>query len=108
MKFLVIVTPRQIPMPPNVIAQLLSAQKEWLNERLDDATADAIYGFIGGGGCGIVNADSHEQMHALIVGSPAFPIVDYEVKAIADVNQTIDAGVAALRRAANMMPGPPG
>jgi muconolactone delta-isomerase len=108
MKFLVMVTPRQVPMPPNVIAELLSAQKDWLNERVDDGTFEAVYGFVGGGGCGIANVESHEQMHELLVSSPAFPIGDYEVKPIGDVNQIIEAGVAALRQAASMMPGPPG
>ena len=107
MKFLVIVTPRQVPLPPNLIADLLSAQKDWLKQRLADGTVESLYGFIGGGGVGIVNVDSHEQMHELLVGSPAFPVSDFEVTAIGDFEATIDAGIAALRQAASMMPGPP-
>jgi hypothetical protein len=108
MKFLVTVTPRRdAPIPPGVVADILSAQQEWLNQKAADGTVECDYGFVGGGGCGIVNADSHEEMHALIVGSPAFGIGDYEIRALADRNETIEAGVAALRQAASMMPAPP-
>jgi muconolactone delta-isomerase len=108
MKFLVIVTPRPVPLPPNVIADLLTAQKDWLKQRIADGTVETLYGFVGGGGIGIANVDSHEQMNELLVSSPAFPITDFEVKPIGDFETTLDAGVAALRQAASMMPGPPG
>jgi muconolactone delta-isomerase len=104
MKFLVTVTPRQVPMPPGMIADLLTAQRDWLNEKVNDGTLDCAYGFVGGGGCGIANADSHEEMHALIVGSPGFVLSDSEVRPLGDLNETIGAGVEALRRAASMMP----
>jgi muconolactone delta-isomerase len=104
MKFLVIVTPRQVaPMPPGAIAEVLSAQRDWLNAKLDDGTVDCAYGFVGGGGMGIVNADSVEEVHALIVGSPGFPIGDNEIRPLGDLNETMGAGIAALRRVASMM-----
>jgi muconolactone delta-isomerase len=107
MKFLVTVTPRQVaPMPPGAIAEALSAQRDWLRQKLEDGTLDCAYGLIGGGGVGIVNADSVEEMHALLVGSPAFPVGEYEVRPLGDFSETIDAGIAALRRAASMLPGP--
>jgi muconolactone delta-isomerase len=108
MKFLVIVTPRQVPLPPGVIADLLEAQKAWLNEQIANGTLESVHGIVGGAGVGIANVDSHEQMHALLVSSPAFPLADYDVRAIGDFAANIDAGVASLRRAASMMPGPPG
>jgi len=108
MKFLVMVTPREVPMPPGVLADLLSAQKDWLKQQVADGTVESLYGFVGGGGMGIVDVDSHEQMHELLVSSPAFPISDFEITAIGDFEATIDAGIAALRQAASMMPGPPG
>jgi muconolactone delta-isomerase len=108
MKFLVIVTPKDVPMPPGMVADLLAAQKDWLDQRMADGTAEAVHGFIGGGGMGILNVDSHEQAHALLVESPGFPIADYEVTPLADFGPTIDVAVGTLRRAASMMPGPPG
>jgi muconolactone delta-isomerase len=103
MKFLVITTPRQVPMPPAMIADLLTAQREYLTQKVEDGTIDCIYGFVGGGGTGIANAESHEDMHRLLVESPAFPVVDYEVRALADFDATLEAGIGALRRAASMM-----
>jgi muconolactone delta-isomerase len=105
MKFLVTVTPRQVPMPPGMIADLLEAQGKWLQERVDDGTVESLHGFVGGGGFGVANAESHEEMHALLVGSPGFPIADFEVRAIGDSSEMLKAGVAALRQAASMMPG---
>jgi muconolactone delta-isomerase len=107
MKFLVTVTPRQVaPMPPGAIAEVLSAQRDWLTQKLEDGTLDCAYGFIGGGGVGIVNADSIEEMHALLVQSPGFPIGDNEVRPLGELNETMEAGIAAVRRVASMMPGP--
>ena len=107
MKFLVIVTPRQVPLPPGMIADILAAQKEWLKARVADGTVEALYGFVGGGGMGIATVESHEAMNELLVSSPAFPISDYEVTAIGDFETMIDAAIAAARQAASMMPGPP-
>ena len=103
-KFLVSVTPKQFaPIPPNVIAEILSAQRDWLNQKLEDGTLDCAYGLVGGGGVGIANADSAEDMHSLIVGSPGFAIGDYEIRPLGDVNATLGAGIEALQRAASMM-----
>jgi hypothetical protein len=104
MKFLVTVTPRQFtPMPPGAIAEMLSAQRDWLMEKLDDGTIDCAYGFIGGGGMGILNADSFEEANTIIVSSPGYPIGDNEIRPLGDFSTTIDAGVASLRRVASMM-----
>jgi hypothetical protein len=45
-------------------------------------------------------------MHALLVQSPGFPIGDNEVRPLGDFNETVEAGIVALRRVASMMPGP--
>ena len=95
-------------MPPGMVADLLAAQKDWLEARLADGTAESVHNFIGGGGVGILNVDSHEQAHALLVESPGYPIGDYEVTPLADFGPSIDVAVGALRRAASMMPSPPG
>ena len=65
-----------------------------MNHNFENGTLDCAYGFIGGGGVGIANADSAEELHALIVGSPGFAIGDYEVRPLGDVSATIEAGVA--------------
>jgi hypothetical protein len=108
MKFLVIVTPRQTPLPPDAIADRLSAQKDWVKQRQADGTIESIYGFVGGGGIGIANVDSPEHMHELMVNSPAFFLSDFEARPIGEFATTIDAAIAALRQAAARMAGPPG
>jgi muconolactone delta-isomerase len=105
MKFLVTVTPRQVPLPPGVIADTLEAQGKWLQDRAADGTVECVYGIVGGGGFGVANADSHEQMHQMLVDSPGYALVDYDVQAIGDQAAMLAAGVAALRRTAAMMPG---
>ena len=93
MKFLVTVTPRQVaPMPPGAIADVLSAQRDWLKQKLEDGTLDCAYGFIGGGGVGIANADSIEEMHALLVQSPGFPIGDNKADSSGRRNTSSERG----------------
>ncbi|HWW66838.1 MAG TPA: hypothetical protein VNY83_02535 [Solirubrobacterales bacterium] len=105
MKFLITVTPKEVTLlPPNVAAEILSAQRDWLKQKVDDGTLDYAYGFVTGGGCGIANAGSAEEINALILDAPAFAIGNYEVRPLGDVGQTLDAAVRSLERAASMMP----
>jgi len=63
MKFLVMTTRRQAPIPPEAIARILLAQREWFEEHLSEGTFDCVYGYPqGGGGVAIVNADTTEVL----------------------------------------------
>jgi muconolactone delta-isomerase len=104
MKFLVIVTPRPNPMiPPQVAARLLSAQREWMGQRLDDGTFECAYAFPTGGGCSVVNVDSHEALNALLLDSPSFPMAEIETRALADFNVVLGNASAMFENAASMM-----
>jgi hypothetical protein len=83
-----------------------SARAPWRPPCAPDVAVERAYGFIGGGGVGIANAASIEEMHALLVQSPGFPIGDNEVRPLGELNETMEAGIVALRRVASMMPGP--
>ncbi|HXH97363.1 MAG TPA: muconolactone Delta-isomerase family protein [Gaiellaceae bacterium] len=100
MKFLITMRRRDgVPMPPEVIAGMLLAQRDWLQERLDDGTLDCAYTFAqGGGGCGIVNAESGEELARIVASSPLFGMSDIDVQPLADIS-TIEGSAAALRRA---------
>jgi len=100
MKFLVMTTRRQnAPIPPDKIAQLLNAQREWFEEHVSDGTFDCAYGYPqGGGGVGIVNADTTEELNDLITGSPLFPIADFEIRPLTDVSVALENGAKALER----------
>jgi hypothetical protein len=73
MKFLITVTPRRdTAIPPQAVAAMLSAQRDWMHERINDRTIEFAYGFTTGGGCGVVNVDSHEALSELLMKS-GFP-----------------------------------
>ena len=100
MKFLIMTTRRQVPIPPETIARILNAQRELFEENLSDGTFDCVYGYPqGGGGVGIVNADTTEEPNELLTGSPLFPIADFEVRALTDVTVALENGAKALERA---------
>ncbi len=100
MKFLITMRRRNgVMLPPEVVAGMLLAQRDWLQERLDDGTFDSAYTYAqGGGGCGIVNAGSGEELAQIAASSPLFGISDVEVLPLADIS-TIETSAAALRRA---------
>jgi muconolactone delta-isomerase len=103
MKFLVMTTRRQnVPIPPEAIARLLRAQQEWFEEHLADGTIDCAYGYPqGGGGVGIANADTTEELNELISEWPLFPIADVEVRPLTDVAVTLKNGAEAAERIAH-------
>ena len=100
MKFLVTVTRKDTPHPPEIRAELLAAQARWLKERVADGTLDCVYGFVEGGGVAIANAGSPEELNRVLLDQPVLPISDVHVRPLADVQVTLEAGVEALRRGA--------
>jgi hypothetical protein len=108
MKFLVIATPRRdAPVPPQVLAEILKAQRGWLEARAAEGTFECNYAFPTGGGMAVVTVDSHEALNELIYDAPAFAVTDLEVKAINDAGASLGNAIRALERAATMMAGQP-
>jgi muconolactone delta-isomerase len=80
---------------------LLQAAKEWNLARLADGTFESVYGFAAGrGGVAIVNVESHAQLMKLLLSSPMFHYVDYEVQPLCDVGEYWDIHRGALPRSA--------
>jgi hypothetical protein len=105
MKFLVLTTPRPSPtIPPKAAAAALSATREWLGQRRTDGTFECAYGLVTGGGCAIVEVESHEALNKLMLDAPASMISDYEVWALGDADVQLGNAISALERAASMMP----
>ncbi len=104
MKYLVTVKRRDnIPAPPEAIAGMLAAQREWIREKVADGTFDIAYGFPqGGGGISIVNADSGEELSEILIGAPVFAIADLTVQPLAEIDVTLGNAVQALQRAASV------
>jgi hypothetical protein len=57
----------------------------------------------GGGGCGIINASSGEELQALLVGSPLGPFSAFDLRPLAEFNSGIDLLIEQLTAAAAAM-----
>jgi muconolactone delta-isomerase len=101
-KFLVTVTPKDTQLPPPAIAQILARQRDWINEKRSAGTGETAYAFPGGGGFNIVNAESAEALHAMLLNAPAFPIATFTVQPLADISTALSSSVETLERAAQM------
>lgn len=66
MKFLLIRKPRVGAQPPT--APTIRAQKEYVLGLVKKGVVDCAYAFVGGGGCSIVNAESHEKLNEMLLG----------------------------------------
>ena len=101
MKYLVTMRRRDgVPVPPEAIAGMLLAQRDWLQEKVADGTLDVAYTFAQtGGGIGIANAETGEELAAIIASSPVFAVANIEAQPLADVT-TLEVASEALRRTA--------
>jgi hypothetical protein len=86
MKFLVTVRPG--PMPPPV--ELVRQAQDWIRERLDDGTFEAVYAFPHGGGMSIGENESPEQLMEQLMAYPLSPYVDYEVLPLVELDAAFD------------------
>jgi len=103
MKYLVTTRRRDgVAVPPDAIAGLLLAQRDWLQEKIDDGAIDAAYIFAqGGGGIGIANADSGEELNEIITSAPLFAFSQIDVQPLADF-AALENSANAMRRAATV------
>lgn len=100
MKYLVTLRRREVPVPPETLAGMLLAQRDWLQEHLADGTFDVAYTFAqAGGGIAIVNADSGEELNQLLTSAPLFGTANIELQPLADV-ATLENAARGLRAAA--------
>ena len=103
MKFLVTVRRRDgVPAPREAVAGMLHAQRDWMQEKLDEGTFDTAYTFAqGGGGIGIVNAETGDELNEIITSSPLFGISEVEVQPLAGIG-AIDNAANAISRGARV------
>ena len=99
MKFLVSVRPG--PMPPPV--DLVRSAKDWIQARLDDGTFECVYAYPEGGGCSIGEYDSHEQLMELLMEYPISPFVEYDVKALVELDAAFDRFIPFIERMSEQM-----
>ena len=103
MKFLITTSPKG-NLPPQMGESLFQAGKQWLAEKKNDGTIDVTHGFPEGGGVSIVNANSHGDLMNSIRDFPLFPFVDWDIRPLVDINESLDSAVAMFRKMAAQMP----
>ena len=90
MKYLITARQRR-SVPPEQAVSLFQAAREWLSAQLADGRLDCNYVFADtSGGCGILNADSHEEAFDTLLAHPLNPFFDWEIKALCDWGHGID------------------
>ena len=101
MKYLVTMRRRDgVPVPPDAIAGMLLAQRDWLQQKIEEDVVDAAYVFAqGGGGVSIVNAASGEELSQILTSSPVFGITNIELQPLADIS-ALENTAQALRAVA--------
>jgi muconolactone delta-isomerase len=105
MKFLVTFRRRDgVPIPPDAIAGMLLAQRDWLHDRLAEGSFDCAYTFAqSGGGIGIVEASSEEELTDLLTDAPLFGVAHIELQPLASI-ETLAKAARALRSTAAASP----
>ena len=102
MKFLVHVKSRiGGALKPQNPLDLMQVAKEWNRARLADGSFECVYGLAAArGGVAIVNAASHAQLMKLLLSSPMFHYVEYEVQPLCAFDEYWDIHREALLRTA--------
>jgi muconolactone delta-isomerase len=101
MKYLLTMRRRDgVQVPPEALAGMLIAQRDWLQENAGNGTFDAVYTFAqGGGGIAIANVESAEELTELLTSSPLFGVSNIEVQPLAEI-AALELMSQALRRVA--------
>jgi hypothetical protein len=83
------------------MAEVLKAFKKWMAKQLKAGVVDCAFGFAaGGGGCGIVNASTGEELQELMLGSPLGPFSTFDLRPLADFNAGMNLAIKQLSAAA--------
>lgn len=98
MKYLVTVT--RGPLPPDQAVALLQAGKEWINAAVKAKRLDSFYGFPEGGGVGVVNADSNDELMKQLRENPLFPFTQTAIRPLVDINLSLDSAIQMFQRRA--------
>jgi hypothetical protein len=101
MKFLVTTKPG--PMPPPV--ELVRQAQDWIQERLDDGTFQAVYAFPQGGGMSIGENESHEELMEELMAYPLSPFVEYDVQPLVDVDAAFDRFIPFVEKMSAQLAG---
>ena len=96
MRFLVITRPSH-PLPPS--AELMDAMEAWVDGHMQSGKMEQTWSFAGvGGGGGILDVDSNEELGEIMGGFPLAPFSDVEVFPLSDLHDALDRVRALLEQ----------
>jgi hypothetical protein len=98
MKYLITAQPGTTPIPPEQGAVLLQAGLDYINSQLADGKLDVAFNIIGGGGLGIGNADSFEEILGQLLEYPLYPFFAWEITPLLDLDESIKKYIAFYER----------
>jgi muconolactone delta-isomerase len=89
MKFLVSTHPKH-PIPPEIGLQLIDAMVAWINQYADSGKIQDVWSFAGtGGGGGILDVDSAEELDAIMAGFPFGAFSEIQIYPLADLHESL-------------------
>ena len=98
MRFLITSKPR-FPFPPDAGPALLAAMRAWVQQHTISKKIETIWGFAaGGGGGGILNVDSHEELNAVMAGMPFTAVSEIHAEAIVPIEVSLRNLEEAMRQ----------
>ena len=98
MKYLITAKPGTTHIPREQGAVLLQAALEWSKAKLADGTLDFVYNLFGGGGMGIGNAETHEEILALLLEYPLYPFFSWEITPLLDLEDSVKQYIESYKR----------
>lgn len=100
MKYLVVFRPQSAAQPSDDALARNKAAMAYIAELQEKSILEAGYAFVTGGGIGIVEAPSHEQLWQILFAYPMYSSFQWQVEPLADLRQVFDKGIAMLEKVA--------
>jgi muconolactone delta-isomerase len=101
MRFLITSIPK-FPVPPELASVLLNAMSDWAKRYTSAKKIEQIWGFVNGGGGGILDVASHEELNAILTEMPFTPFSETKAEPLIP----IEVGLNNFRQAMTRMSQP--
>jgi muconolactone delta-isomerase len=88
MEFLVTATP-MVPLTDPAVLRKLA---DWLREQQQAGRIKAAYGFVGGGGCSVMDVATPEELHEYTLLCPIGNYMTFDIKPLIDLGTSFEMG----------------